>query len=442
MHTIRCAHLLLCCLAVIRPAGAAEPAPGGKHLFILSGQSNMREPLPSTFLQVVGRALGKDKVIVVTHAQPSQSIRRWYKKWSPPPGVVEQIKPGREPPPSGDIYDELLARVNKALQGKPPTTVTFIWMQGEADAESGWGAVYEESFYGVLGQLKVDLGTENIHYVLGRINDYWLPSNRIPDGDLVRGVQRKIGEAHPYGAWVDTDDLNRGLNPWNVYMLCDGHFPPAAYKVLGERFARKACGLINPQLPLGEEEFRPGFFDTSDDVAGHAAIGDHVRGSAPAKGDVSALTDGRFGPPDPRDDAWVAFTPADGGDTELVLDLGEAEALDQLGVNLLYHPDAKALFPTGMTFATSEDGETFHQVGRDIRFTYGRHTNPGDVDSQSLLALAPGPLINGLPVRARFIRIRITAPKVMIDEILVNPMAVKTPSSMPDATTSTPRQQP
>lgn len=62
---------------------------------------------------------------------------------------------------------------------------------------------------------------EPLPSILGRINDSWLASNGVPHGDLVRGIQQKIGGSHPHGGWVDTDDLNCGLNPWNVYQLCD-----------------------------------------------------------------------------------------------------------------------------------------------------------------------------------------------------------------------------
>lgn len=412
-----------CLLASSGLVPAAEFSPDGSHLFILSGQSNMRDPLPGSFQQVVAQTFGADKVIVVSHAHPSQSIRRWYKKWSLPAGLVEDVKPGQNPPPNGNIYDELMTRVNKAIQGRPIATVTYIWMQGEADAENGWGEVYEESFYGVLDQLKADLKTDKVNYVLGRINDYWLPSNGVRHGDIVRGIQQKIGDAHSHGDWVDTDDFNRGLNPWNVYQICDGHFPTPAYRVLGERFARKACLLIDPKLKLGDEIFRSGFFDTSDDIASHGAIGDTVRGGKPSKGSLAALSDGKFGSADPGENRWLTFEPGEEGTTELILDLGENTAINHLGINLLFHPGAKAFYPTGMTFATSEDGQVFTQVGRDIRFTYGRNKSPDNVAPQSLLALAPGPLVKGVPIQARFFRIRITAPKVMIDEIIVNPVA-------------------
>jgi hypothetical protein len=426
-------HILGCLLVSSCLVPAAEFSPEGSHLFILSGQSNMREPLPSTFQNVVGQVFGKDRVVVVTHAQPSQSIRRWYKKWSPPKGHVENVPPGKQPTPHGDLYDQLMARVDKAVQGKPLATVTYIWMQGEADAESGWGEVYQESFYGVLDQIKADLKTDNVNYVLGRINDYWLPSKGVVDGELVRGIQQKIGDAHPHGDWVDTDDLNRGLNPWNVYQLCDGHFPPKAYKVLGERFARKASLLIDPGLKLDPEIFSAGFFDTSEQIASHGAIGATVRGSKPTGGSLAALSDGKFASAGFSDARWLTFEPGDGGVTELMLDLGKSTLIDQLGINLLFHPGAATFFPRGMTFATSEDGRTYSQVGRDIRFTYGRSKVPADVESQSLLVLAPAPMDKGKPLPARYVRIHIEAPKVIIDEIIINPLAVRQTQAEPES---------
>ena len=71
---------------------AEEFQKDGKHLFILSGQSNMRNPLPKTFNEIVAKVFGKDKVIVVTVAKPSQPIKSWYKKWTPPEGTVLENK--------------------------------------------------------------------------------------------------------------------------------------------------------------------------------------------------------------------------------------------------------------------------------------------------------------------------------------------------------------
>jgi len=49
----------------------------GKQLFILSGQSNMLQPLPESFSDAVSRAFGKDNVLVATVSRPSQPIKGW-----------------------------------------------------------------------------------------------------------------------------------------------------------------------------------------------------------------------------------------------------------------------------------------------------------------------------------------------------------------------------
>ena len=54
----------------------------GKHLFILSGQSNMARFKPkSWFTPAISEALGAENVIVSFHAQGGQPISKWYKQW-------------------------------------------------------------------------------------------------------------------------------------------------------------------------------------------------------------------------------------------------------------------------------------------------------------------------------------------------------------------------
>ena len=79
----------------------------GKHLFVLSGQSNMAGLNPEiSFTPTVVEAFGKDKVIVVKSAQGGQPIRRWYKKW--------KDAEGNAPEKTGDLYDVLMQKVNAA----------------------------------------------------------------------------------------------------------------------------------------------------------------------------------------------------------------------------------------------------------------------------------------------------------------------------------------
>lgn len=409
-------------------AAEAPPSPG-HHLFILSGQSNMRDPLPKSFQAAVQKVFGADKVIVVTLAHPSQPIRRWYKNWHLPQGQVEALpKDGKALQPNGNIYDSLIANVKKATQEKSLTTVSYIWMQGEADAESGWGAVYEESFYGVLDQIKTDLGIQKVNYVLGRINDYWTTPRGLVDGDRIRSLQQKIGEAHDNGDWVDTDDLNTGVNPWGGYSFRDGHFPTPAYAVMGERMARKACLLIDPKLRFEPDVFTAVHFDGPEDVASHGAIGCMVSGTQPVSGTLAALTNGKFAGVNADDKEWQTFTSADGTVTELILDLKEPCAIDRFGVNLLYHPEAGVPFPKSVGYETSEDGVNWNPGGRsnNITFSYGgrnKEVNPDDMKPRSLLAIIPGPADRGKPVATRYIRVRIHAPKALVDEMVVNPAA-------------------
>ena len=59
----------------------------GKHLFVLSGQSNMQGHRPAeAFTPAVARALGNDRVIVIQDAMGGQPIQRWYKGWKSPDG--------------------------------------------------------------------------------------------------------------------------------------------------------------------------------------------------------------------------------------------------------------------------------------------------------------------------------------------------------------------
>jgi len=413
-------------LLALQSAGAAQDAvTTGRHLFILSGQSNMRKPLPGAFRRAVAQVFGEDRVIVVTHAHPSQPIRRWYKKWVPPEGMEDDGQP------NGQLYDALMTRVNQAIANKRIATVTFIWMQGEADAHKGWGAVYEQSFLGVLDQLKQDLKRDQVNFVIGRINDFWLPENGAKDGVVVRDIQKKLGEAHANGDWVDTDDLNMGVNPWGGYSIADGHFPPAGYVALGKRFARKACQLIDPDITLDERVFAEAFMDTANDIKTHAAIGKSLSGTTSdpthkSGTTLAALTDGKFGGTDPTDRAWLAVAPKS-GEAQWVIDLEHEQDITAVAVSILINRSFKAGFPTRMGFAVSTDGQKYIDLVRRRNRTW---VSFGDRDAHRLAwnqKLKPQSvlvLVNK-NIKARYIRITATTSEswLFVDEIAVNPVA-------------------
>lgn len=399
-------------------------ADGGQHLFVLSGQSNMTPSLAASFVQSVEKVFGKDKVIVVRVGWPSQPIKMWYKAWVPPEGMQDP-----SPDKNGSTYETLIKSTQKAISGKRIDDVTCIWMQGEEDARMGWGSVYEKSFHGVLEQLKQDLKVTKINYVVGRINDYWTTGKGLKDGDLVRTTLVKLGEAGPNAGWIDTDDLNKGVNPWGGYDECDGHFPPQGYRVIGQRFARKACLLIDPDMKLDESVFTESFFDSAEQVKSHAAIGKSIAVKTSdikpdeKKPGMEVLLDGRFANPDTNDKGWVTF-PANDPSVELVIDLGEVMPVDSTAVNLLGSPGVTA-FPKKITFSISEDGKTYRVLNsrhNSVAFTNSK-TARAAFDDKTRKPWSVLVLTDEAQTPARYLKIEMAtaAEKVMVDEVLVNP---------------------
>ena len=226
--------LSLACVFCVTSATAAD---AGKHLFILSGQSNMHGHRPDeAFTPAVKKALGKDRVIVVQDALGGQPIQGWDKQWKSPTG--------EKPKKTGHLYDRLMSKVAPAIKGQKLATVTFIWMQGERDAKMAWSEVYEDSLKRLHAQLSKDLEREDINFVIGRLSDYHLANKRIPHWIKVREIQVKVAESNSRFDWVDTDDLNDGMNRKGKSIKNDLHYSAEGYKTLGNRFAEKAVKLI------------------------------------------------------------------------------------------------------------------------------------------------------------------------------------------------------
>lgn len=207
----------------------AEPA-AKSRLFILSGQSNMKHVDPEvSFTPALKQAFPGDEILVVKVAHSGQPIRRWYRDWKPESG---ELAKGTM---VGDIYRKLIKQVEDTLQGRPaPNSVTFVWMQGEADTGSpDMANVYEASLKGLIAQIRDDLQRPDCSVVIGRISDY----AKFPEGSkTVRAAEMKVVAEDPKAAWVDTDDLNGKRD--------DLHYTAEGYRILGERFAARAVELI------------------------------------------------------------------------------------------------------------------------------------------------------------------------------------------------------
>lgn len=209
----------------------------GKHLFILSGQSNMEALNPAvSFTPTVTVKFGKENIIIVKDASSGQPIRRWYRDWKP---LV-----GDEPKAQPDLYDKLLAKVNMAIENQKIATVTFIWMQGERDAREKLGEVYEESLMGLYKQLSNDLNRQDVNFIIGRLSDFDMRDEKYPHWTMIRDIQVEIGKSNPRFEWVNTDDLNDGINVKGAEIKNDLHMSVEGYELMGERFAEKAILLI------------------------------------------------------------------------------------------------------------------------------------------------------------------------------------------------------
>lgn len=215
----------------------ATYAADGKHLFILSGQSNMVGMKPEvSFTPAVTKAFGKDNVLIVKDAASGQSIRSWAKSnhEDPPPTK------GRVPKVRGLLYDRLMKKVNATIKGKTLKTITFVWMQGESDLRN---TAYDKYLKELMQQLQKDLKRKDINLVIGRISDCGLDQKKRLAGKLnIRKIQAEFAEAWPNGAWVDTDDLNDKEKDGTI--IHDLHYSKEGSKILGTRFAEKAIALI------------------------------------------------------------------------------------------------------------------------------------------------------------------------------------------------------
>ncbi len=228
--------------------GGSEPKQEGKHLFILSGQSNM-EGLRSeeSFTPVLEAKFGAENIIIVKEAQGGRTIRRWYREWKPLRGDFPKAQP--------DMYELLMDKVYAAVENEKIETVTLIWMQGESDAIKNQGEVYEASLLGLYDQLSNDLKRNDINFIIGRISDYGIANSKYPQWTMIRDIQVKIAESDPYFDWINTDDLNDGINRKGEKIRNDAHMSADGYVIMGRRFAEKAIQLIELRLLSDEGNF-------------------------------------------------------------------------------------------------------------------------------------------------------------------------------------------
>ncbi len=233
---LRCLALLGA--MVFLATGCASAPKTGKHLFILSGQSNMTAALKDAFSKQVQQHYGQDNTTVVISMKSGRGIRFWVADYDTP-ASAKHLTPKH--PDNGSEYPNLLQAVTSAAAGQSYDTVGFIWMQGESDGLNRLSEAYAGSFMKLFKRLGKDLGRNDMYFVIGRISDFGLSSEQHEHWQRVRDAQVSLGQMNN-GAWIDTDDLNGGDadNPNGEL-----HYPPDGAMILGQRFAEKAIALSN-----------------------------------------------------------------------------------------------------------------------------------------------------------------------------------------------------
>lgn len=228
---------LISCIISLTILTACGQQSKGKHLFILSGQSNMARLDPQqSFNKSIYTAFGQENVVVVKSAYGGQPIKRWYSKWSPNEDSNDENH--------ADLYDSLMMKINVAIQDHVFTSVSFIWMQGERDAREGCGDVYSQSLNGLYDQLSNDLNRQDVNFVIGRLSDFDLANSNYPHWTIVRQAQMNVASSNARFSWVNTDDLNDGLDKSGKEIRNDLHMSEEGYVLLGKRFATEAIRSI------------------------------------------------------------------------------------------------------------------------------------------------------------------------------------------------------
>ena len=65
---------------------------------------------------------------------------------------------------------------------------------------------------------------------------------------MIREIQVNLALSDPRIEWIDTDDLNDGINNKGKTIKNDLHMSVEGYRIMGERFAQKGEALINKHM--------------------------------------------------------------------------------------------------------------------------------------------------------------------------------------------------
>ena len=223
------------------------------HLFILSGQSNMKSMALEQFSTHTDQWAVEHDVNVdyIKVNEGGAGIAEWYD--------IDTDSPT-------DHLNTILSQILSTAY----ESVTLLWMQGETDARLKTPiSEYDEAFNGILDVVSEATNIE-VAKVDGRLSDFTGPEF---DGEAWNALR----EYKMNGRWVDTDDLNDFPDSPNEL-----HYTDEGYRILGERFAEKAINIIAEENTFTPEsmlmdDYAPidSYFANSPDLTGDGLVTPH-----------------------------------------------------------------------------------------------------------------------------------------------------------------------
>ncbi|MEO9886663.1 MAG: sialate O-acetylesterase [Balneola sp.] len=144
------------------------------------------------------------------------------------------------------LYKLMMSQIDTATSLLTKDGITyefegFFWMQGESDAaNANYANNYHSNLEDFIMDIRTDLNTPDLKFVLGRIGD----ASSYPHKEQVRDTQVDVAGSDSLVDWVDTDDLP--LDTDNVHLIAEG------VKLLGSRMASAWINL--PSIVVSNEE--------------------------------------------------------------------------------------------------------------------------------------------------------------------------------------------
>ena len=142
--------------------------------------------------------------------------------------------------PGDHYYEDAVNRTKHTLRNNPGSRLSAIlWHQGESDDQN---PAYKESLDGMIQQMRIDLGLENVPFILGGMVPYWVEQNEslIAVADIISETPNRL----PHCGYANPN------YPFVIEKLVDEedqvHYDSNGQRELGRRYFIAYRELVHP----------------------------------------------------------------------------------------------------------------------------------------------------------------------------------------------------